>query len=577
MKKTLKTVLFLIVAILMIASVPIAFAQNNQKKFPVAHGPIQQINEHFGIEATTYDDGVAIDRNIINGPRKRPISYRDESELLLLLETNLIVASNSLTVPAYNWVFGCSAVSGSMIAGYYDRNGFSNIYTGLTDGGVIPLIEDEFWGKWTDSVGDLYPNNPLIASHLNLDGRATKGSIDDYWISYLSNRNDPYITGGWTQHAWGDAIGDFMKTSQSSYGNVDGSTNFYNWTLSSSPLTCSDMEIYGIDNRDGTYGRKLFYEARGYTVTGCYSQKTDNVMSGGFSFTQYKAEIDAGRPVFLNLVGHSIVGVGYLIDDQGNQTIRIHDTWDNGDEHYMLWGDAYSGMKLDSVSIVNIQPISAIAVNPPSYDFKVVNVGAIASEQFTISNTGTQAVAISSITIDGSSEFQNSSDACSGFGLNPGSDCTVTLTFSPLSDGLKSAVMNIFSNNPNEKLAAVPLSGTGYVPKFPDLTGSWGTVSLSGPNKKGSYTVSGTFTTENRGNQSASNVVVKYYLSSDSNTPISTSTIRSISAGSSKTTTINYSTKSSPKGKYLIAVIDPDSRITEIDEGNNQISSNSIN
>ena len=41
---------------------------------------------------------------------------------------------------------------------------------------------------------------------------------------------DPYITNGWTQHTWGEAIGDYMKTSQSAYGNTDGSTSFYNLT-----------------------------------------------------------------------------------------------------------------------------------------------------------------------------------------------------------------------------------------------------------------------------------------------------------------------------------------------------------
>jgi YD repeat-containing protein len=111
------------------------------------------------------------------------------------------------------------------------------------------------------------------------------------------------------------------------------------------------MEDYSIDTLDGTYGRKLFYEARGYTVTDCYSQKTDNTITGGFSFAQYKAEIDAGRPVLLNLQGHSIVGVGY--DDSSN-TVYIHDTWDNSN-HTMTWGGSYSGMALLSVSIVSLQ------------------------------------------------------------------------------------------------------------------------------------------------------------------------------------------------------------------------------
>ena len=72
----------------------------------------------------------------------------------------------------------------------------------------MPLT-DTGWATWSDGV-DTYPNNPLIASHLNLDGRTTKGSIDDYWIEYGSTNPDPYI-GHWTQHTWGDAIGDYMK------------------------------------------------------------------------------------------------------------------------------------------------------------------------------------------------------------------------------------------------------------------------------------------------------------------------------------------------------------------------------
>jgi len=45
---------------------------------------------------------------------------------------------------------------------------------------------------------------------------------------------------------------------------------------------------HSLNWNDGTYGRKLFYEARGYTVTDCYNQKTDN-NAGGFTFAMYKA------------------------------------------------------------------------------------------------------------------------------------------------------------------------------------------------------------------------------------------------------------------------------------------------
>ncbi len=290
------------------------------------------------------EDGTSLTKAIINGPPTPPAGYE-----LQRTPVDARGASNILTVPTFDWVFGCSSVSGSMIAGYYDRTGYPKMYTGPTKGGVMPL-NNSYWPTWTDQEPWTYPNLPLAASHEGVDGRITKGSIDDYWLQYGSQDPDPYMAGGWTQHTWGDAIGDYMKTSQYAYGNSDGSTAFYNYTSYGGPLTCADMVTYGIDSVDGTYGRKLFYEARGYTVTDCYSQLTNNRAPGGFSYADYKAEIDAGRPVMINIFGHTIVGVGYA---ETGQTIYIHDTWDYN-IHSMPWGGSYAGMQMYAVSIVNL-------------------------------------------------------------------------------------------------------------------------------------------------------------------------------------------------------------------------------
>lgn len=229
------------------------------------------------------------------------------------------------------------------------------MYTGPTNGGVMPL-DNSVWPLWSDGMAT-YPGCPLAASKYTVDGRTSRGSIDDYWVYYGSTAPDPYITAGWPQHTWGEAIGDYMKTSQFSYENIDGATSFFNYSYLPIPLTCGAMESYGVHPYDGTYGRKLFYEARGYKVTDCYSQKTDNTIPGGFSFAQFKAEIDAGRPVMLNLTGHTAVGVGY---DNASYTIYIHDTWDYGD-HIMTWGGTYYGMALHSASVVNV---STLGVTP---------------------------------------------------------------------------------------------------------------------------------------------------------------------------------------------------------------------
>ncbi len=324
----------------------------------------------FTVHAQTGDTGglssvTTIERNgesllkyIINGPPHPSASFDVKSTIVTLPEPGQYSTLHALTVPAYSWVFGCSSVSGAMIAAFYDRTSFPNMYTGPTNSGVMPL-DNSSWPTWSDGV-TTYPNLPLAASHQGVDGRTTKGSIDDYWIQYGSSAQDPYITGSWTQHTWGDAIGDYMKTSQSAWGNSDGSSNFWNRN-NATPLTCAEMVSLGHTD-DGTLGRKQFYEARGYTVTTCYNQHTDNFVAGGFSLAQFKAEIDAGRPVMLNLFtspyGHTVVGVGY---DDASNTIYINDTWDYS-IHAMTWGGSYGSpsMALSSVSIVNLQnPIPA--------------------------------------------------------------------------------------------------------------------------------------------------------------------------------------------------------------------------
>ena len=326
-----------------------ARAQSLPVKTRLTQGFLRQVNPYFSTQSITYSDGTILTRSVINGPSAPPPGYELERSEAVIPEPRQEMGLVTLNVPAFRWVLGCSAVSGAMIAGYHDRNGYPNMYTGPANGGLMPL-NDLSWPSWMDAVGSTYPNNPLVASHDGSDGRNTPGSIDDYWISYGSALQDPYITESRVQHTWGDSVGDYMKTSQSGYGNSDGATTFY-YNSSASPLTCGAMESLGIQNDDGAYGRKLFYEAKGYTVTDCFTQSTDNRQIGGFSFSQYKAEIDAGHPVLLHLMGHSIVGVGY--DDSSN-TVYIHDTWDNG-AHAMTWGGSYSGMDLWGVSIVNLE------------------------------------------------------------------------------------------------------------------------------------------------------------------------------------------------------------------------------
>ena len=341
-----------------------------------------QPGEYYTANTLSLPDGTLIEKHIINGPSVPPSGFEVERQAVPLPKSNGTTTNSIGGGGGPVYVLSCSATSAGDIAGIYDRLGYSNIYTGPTNGGVMPL-DNSLWPTYTDVAGDTYSNNPLVASKQGVDGRTTRGTIDDYWVSYESPAPDPYLgsgTGnakyvpdtiddiyslsaaGWAQHTWGDAIGDYMYSSQSAYGNIDGATSFYTYINSASPLTCDVMASNSLP--DGTLGRKRFYETKGYSVGTCYNQPTDNVIAGGFSFAQFKAEIDAGRPVMLGLEAHSIVGIGY--NTSSNQ-IYLHDGWDY-DIHTMTWGGSYAGLALQDVSIVNLAPLYTISGNAGAAD-----------------------------------------------------------------------------------------------------------------------------------------------------------------------------------------------------------------
>jgi hypothetical protein len=277
-------------------------------------------------------DEKLIDEVIV--PGRPPESYR--APQAILPESNSAAGTNVLnSVPAFDWSYGCSATSAAMMFGYYDNAGYPNLYTGPANGGVCPLT-NSVWG---------YGECPLSATHMGLDGRANKGHVDDYWIAYGSTLPDPFI-GNWAEHTQGECTGDFMGTNQSYKSNTDGSTTFYFYT-DGSPL----YDYTGAEpgRRDGCHGMKLFFENRGYTVSGNYSQRilgyNGNVK--GFTFENYKQEIDAGHPVLIQVTGHTMLGYGY--SDSGS-VVYLHDTWDH-DFHSMTWGGSYSGMNHYGVTV----------------------------------------------------------------------------------------------------------------------------------------------------------------------------------------------------------------------------------
>jgi subtilisin family serine protease len=101
-----------------------------------------------------------------------------------------------------------------------------------------------------------------------------------------------------------------------------------------------------------------------------------------------------------------------------------------------------------------------ITVFPTSVDFSDVIIGYGAVGTVTIQNSGNANLVIGSITSP-SSPFEIIGDDCSGKTLPFGTECTLTIRFSPILAGLFNSSINIPSNDPQRNPAVSYLSGVG--------------------------------------------------------------------------------------------------------------------
>lgn len=325
--------------------------------------------------STTYaDEQGQIQIMVMNSPPTPPV---DVSHTIV---TSTILSSGSPVmldgVPTSEWTYGCTATSAGMLFGYYDRHGYPNMYTGPTGGGVCPLTD----------LGQGIPTNPrypipgscyIIATEQGLDGIAARAHVDDYWIGYDLPGPDPW-EGNWAEHTWGLCTADYLGTNQwkwdlSSYPgtdgnrdtNTDGSTVYWTMSDGSKLYDWTPGPAYGTPETACSRGMRLFAASRGYTVLTNYNQLTDNQHASGFTFAEFQAEIDAGRPVLIHGSdptngGHTMLALGY---DTSTNLIYIHNTWDN-ELHNMTWGGSYAGYTLRAVTVIHLQAVADMT--PPT-------------------------------------------------------------------------------------------------------------------------------------------------------------------------------------------------------------------
>ena len=207
------------------------------------------------------------------------------------IQPTSLSASTTLSVPAYIWYRGCGPTAAGMVLGYWDGNGFPN----LVAGNAITQ---------TSAVDDMI---------------SSTGNYNDYCLP-LDNANDhPTPLPDKSEPPIGDehinnSIADFMLTSQSYWGN------YFGWTWYSH-----------VDDALEHYVEHAAPE---------YTGQAENLTFGGFPWEDYKAEIDAGRPVVFLVdtdgnggTDHFVTGIGYD-DNDGTPQYGCLNTWDKSIHWY---------------------------------------------------------------------------------------------------------------------------------------------------------------------------------------------------------------------------------------------------
>ncbi len=258
-------------------------------------------------------------------------------------------------VPAYLWHNGCGPTSAGMILGYWDMHGYSNLIPGDSSTETTDvdnaIAGDEHYNDYSLPLDD--PGTGLLLDKSSLGGA----------------------------HA-NDCIADWMHTSWSS------DQNMYGWTWYSQ-----------VPGAIESYAAEQGYS--GFTAT--------NEVWGNLTWDNFKAEIDAGRPVELlvdttgsDTTDHFVPAIGY---DDTNHLYACYDTWSTTVHWYdfapmapgQLWG-IYGATFVDPPAIGQQPAVSSLnpAAGPAQGGTSVtiagsgftgataVDFGSIAATAFTV-------------------------------------------------------------------------------------------------------------------------------------------------------------------------------------------------
>ena len=276
-------------------------------------------------------------------------------------------------MPEAEYMYGCTPTAVGMLLGYYDLYGYrGKDFSDLIEGDVDLKSRGTGADAYNMDAFDTVLGN-AIATTDYVYRFFSRGDIDiitgkkagSYWTtsgeeeleySFTNDGAGPEIR----TDVW-NCIADYLGTGQIWRGNDNLSTNItqsitleeiLNYNMNITYISGDIQRTVDWRYTSMLYGLYLYVEDKGYSldreITATY---TVDSAGGDFTFEDYKAEIDAGRPVLISLEGHSMVGYGY--NPETNEI--IFDDCYEADQR-MVWGGTYhySGMDLPLQSMTVI-------------------------------------------------------------------------------------------------------------------------------------------------------------------------------------------------------------------------------
>ena len=111
-----------------------------------------------------------------------------------------------------------------------------------------------------------------------------------------------------------------------------------------------------------------------------------------------------------------------------------------------------------------------IDVNPLTLDYGTVLEGSVTTLSTTVGNTGTADCTVDSLTLSGSPDFSLGAGApATPFAVAPGATVDVPVDYSPPSPGADSGTLSVASDDPDEAVVDVALTGTAEAIVTPDI------------------------------------------------------------------------------------------------------------